>query len=177
MFKGITIYKILYESMRSYFAVNAKGALSELYKFCLCCVYPLQLPFNNFDTWRQREILIANCKWQYGQLAYVLNKLYNTTLITIGLSSGSSIFAPNIEDGGSIYCASNIEDGDNELLQLNDGSWISINNYVPNIGESIATGAIVINVPTAIVNNSKAQLTADLNQIVLPGISYIINPI
>lgn len=164
MFKSITIYKILYESVRSYFAVNAKGALSELYKFCLCCVYPLQLPFNNFDTWRQREILIANCKWQYGQLAYVLNKLYNTTLITIGLSSGSSIFAPNIEDGGSTLFAPNIEDGGSTL-------------FAPNIGESVATGAVIINVPTTIVNSSQAQLTADLNQIVLPGISYIINPI
>jgi hypothetical protein len=164
MFRGITIYKILYESVRSYFAVNAKGALSVLYKFCLCCVYPLQTPFNNFDIWRQREILIANCKWQYGQLAYVLNKLYNTTLITIGLSSGSSIFAPNIEDGGSILFAPNIEDGGSTL-------------FAPNIGESVVTGAVIINVPTTIVNSSNAQLTADLNQIVLPGISYIINPI
>ena len=152
IFKNITIYKILLESLRSYFTVNSKGILSELYKFCLCCVYVLQTPFNNFDTWRKRELLIAGCKWQYGQLAYVLNFLYNTIYITIG-AAGSTLFAPNIEDAGSTL-------------------------FAPNIGEiNNVTGPVIINIPTAIVNTYKSQIIADLNQIVLPGINYTINPI
>ena len=165
IFKNITIYKILLESLRSYFTVNSKGILSELYKFCLCCVYVLQTPFNNFDTWRKRELLIAGCKWQYGQLAYVLNFLYNTIHIIIGATAGSTLFAPNIEDAGSTLFAPNIEDAGSTL-------------FAPNIGEiNNVTGPVIINIPTAIVNTYKSQIIADVNQIVLPGINYTINPI
>ena len=165
-FKNIAIFRILKESMRAYHSVNAAGALSVLYKFALCCVYPLQAPFDIFNTWRRREILIANCKWQRGQLTNVLNTLYDSVLmrIYIGASSEGYVFAPNIVDAESDLFAPNIDDAESTI-------------FVNNIDDNPLVGTIVkIFVPNSIYSVSLAQIIPDIEQIKLSGINYEIIP-
>jgi len=115
---------MLYETLGAYHSTNVHGELSYTYKFCICCLYVLQAPFVNFDVFRIRKKLIANCMWQISQLQNVLNYLYDTTLNRIIISqsievyvyapeidaSESSVFAIEIDAGESIVLASNIDD-------------------------------------------------------------------
>lgn len=165
-FKTIDISKVLYESMRAYHSVNTAGQLSYLYKLALCCLYPLQIPFNQFDLWRRRELLIANCKWQIGQLTNVLNILYDPTLKRIFINQNSSgyVFVPNIDDANSDVFAPNIDDANSNI-------------YLSNIDDDPLIGTIVaIYVPLDIYSVSLSQIISDMEQIKLSGIQYQIIP-
>jgi len=165
-FKTLNISKLLYESMRAYHSVNTAGQLSFLYKFALCCVYPLQAYFNQFDLWRRRELLIANCKWQIGQLTNVLNMLYDpiSKRIYINQNSSGYVFAPNIDDANSDIFAPNIDDTNSNI-------------YLSNINDDPLIGSIVsIYIPIAIYSVSLAQIISDIEQIKLSGIQYQIIP-
>ena len=165
-FKTINISRLLYESMRAYHSVNTNGQLSFLYKFALCCLYPFQTPFNQFDLWRRRELLIASCKWQVGQLTNVLNMLYDSTLkrIYINQNSAGYIFAPNLMDSESDIFAPNIDDANSRI-------------FASNINDNPLVGTIAaIYVPFEIYSISLAQIISDIEQIKLSGINYQIIP-
>jgi hypothetical protein len=169
LFKKIDYSKMLRETLRAYHSVNAAGQLSYMYKFCLCCLYPLQAPFNNFDTWRIRTALIANCKWQIGQLKNVLNMLYDANLQRIYISQAIPIyvFAPNIDESESTIYAPNIDEGESTV-------------FAPNIDDPILySDMVIIFVPASIYSNTalKSQLIADIEQIKFAGIFYTIQPI
>jgi|YelNatPaOPRAMG01_1025707.scaffolds.fasta_scaffold174964_1 hypothetical protein len=167
LFKNITISKVLYESMRAYHSVNANGQLSFLYKFALCCLYPLQIPFNQFDLWRRREYLIANCKWQVGQLTNVLNMLYDSTLKRIYIDQNilGYLFAPNIQDANSSIFAANLDSGPDDTVFAN------------NIEDNPFVGTIVkIYIPNSIYSVDLAQIISDIEQIKLSGIQYQLIP-
>jgi hypothetical protein len=164
LFKKIDYSKVLYESLGAYHSVNEAGQLSYAYKFCLCCLYILQTPFNNFDTWRIRQNIIANCKWQIGQLTNVLNMLYDSTLtrITIGQSIAVGAFVPNIDEGESTTFVPNIDEGESSI-------------FVPNIDDSTINSSLVtIHVPATIFSDPivMSQLVADIEAIKLKGILY-----
>jgi hypothetical protein len=161
-FKNIQYSKLLYECMRAYHSVNTAGQLSELFKLALCSIYPLQTPFDQFDLWRRRELLIANCKWQIGQLTNVLNMLHDPTLKRIFINQNSSgyLFAPNIDDGSSTTFAPNIDDG-------------SSTTFAPNIDDNPVVGTTVkIYVPISIYSVSLSLIISDIEQIKLSGIQY-----
>ena len=172
-FKNITYSKLSYECMRAYHSVNAAGQLSELFKFMLCCVYPLQDQFNQFDLWRRRELLIASCKWQVAQLANVLNMIY----IPNGVSP-HGIYKPN----GDINPGSTIPNI--YIVQISSGYTFAPNiedsnstTFAPNIDDNpTAVGVVKIYVPTAIYSVSGDQIVSDIEQIKLSGISYEIIP-
>ena len=95
---------MLMESLRAYFAVNAAGQVSILYKFLLCCLYPLQPTFNNYDTFRIKKKIIAGCKWQIGQLTNVLNYFFDPVYkrIYISQSTVTNVNAPVFEETTAI---------------------------------------------------------------------------
>jgi len=166
LYKKIDYSKMLLETMRAYHSVNAAGQLSYMYKFALCCLYPLQQPFDNFDAWRKRILLIANCKWQIGQLTNVLNMLYDPILERISISQAETvgIFVPNIDEDESSYFAPNIDEGESEIM-------------VPNIDDAvISSNTVTFHVPALIYTNTAllSQLIADIEMIKLKGILYTI---
>jgi hypothetical protein len=154
---------MLYECLGAYHSVNKAGALSYLYKFCLCCVYVLQTPFNNFDLWRIRKLLIANCRWEIGQLTNVLNMLYDPSQkrIYIGQSVSVGVYVFNIDEGESLVFVPNIDEGESSV-------------FVPNIDESISSDMVTFYVPSVIYNDTptKTALIADIEQIRWQGIIY-----
>ena len=85
-FKKISYPKMVYESLRNYFSINTNGQLSILYRYILSIVYTLQPSFDIFDDFRNRQKLIASCKWQVGQLTNVLNYLYPSNIYNFTVS-------------------------------------------------------------------------------------------
>jgi len=154
---------MLYECLGAYHSVNSAGALSYLYKFCLCCVYVLQTPFNNFDLWRIKKLLIANCRWEIGQLTNVLNMLYDPSQkrITIGQNSIVGCFVFNIDEGESSTFVMNIDEDESTV-------------FVPNIDEAINSAMVTFYVPASIYTNTPTltSLIADIEQIRWKGILY-----
>lgn len=71
---------MLRETLTTALSLNKLIAPTRMYKFCAGCLSVLIQPFTLFDAFRRKEWLIANCKWQVGQLTNVLNSLYDSTL-------------------------------------------------------------------------------------------------
>lgn len=94
--RNIDYSRQLYESLRNYYAVNSNGQVSMLYKILYCFLQPLQPGFDAYALFRQREFLIAQCRYIIGQLTNVLNMLYDPTLkrIFITQSTVSQLSAP-----------------------------------------------------------------------------------
>ena len=98
IFRTIKYSKMTFETLRSYFSVNASGQLSILYKFVFSCLYPLQSVFDNYDTFRIKKQIIASCKWQIGQLTNVLNYFFDPTLKRIHINQSEvTIIAESID--------------------------------------------------------------------------------
>jgi len=76
-FRRIDFPAMLRETLTSFFSINKRGAATWGFKFCAACLAVLIIPFQDFDAYRKKMWLIANCKWQVGQLTNVLNKLYD----------------------------------------------------------------------------------------------------
>lgn len=155
---------MLLETLRAYHSVNTNGALSYIYKLCLCCLYSLQIPFNNFHSWRIKKRLIANCTWTIAQLTNVLNYLYDSELnrIVIRQSVTVYLYAPIIDEAESTVFAIEIDAGNTTI-------------YTPNIYDATINSSLVtIYIPATLYNDSalKGQLVADIEQIKILGIPY-----
>jgi hypothetical protein len=92
-FRAINYGKMLYETLRAYFSVNAAGQLSLLYKYIACIIQPLDAPFAIYELERINNGLIADSKFQIGQTTNILNYLYdpikNSIYITQSTISGT----------------------------------------------------------------------------------------
>jgi hypothetical protein len=158
---------MLYETLRSYLSINSEGKLSILYKFIYACLKPLQPWFDDFSTWRDTEKIIANCKWEIGQLTNVLNYLFDTTQKRIYISQRqyALVFAPTI----------NYESED-FIPSLNYESTF----YVPNINDIYTVNSqVVINLPSELYEDALKQslIISVIEQIKIDGIYYIIEEI
>jgi len=174
---------MLWETLRAYDSINAKGDLSYLYKFCMCCLYVLQAPFTAYDAFRVKKRYIAYCYWQIANVANTLNKLYDPGPLgkpydnRIYLSQSSSVYllAPNIDEGDSrifarpldynspiVYASGVLHDTDQQA-------------YAPNIDDfAIAGGIVLIHVPSTIYYDTAlmSEMTADVEQIRIRPIQY-----
>jgi hypothetical protein len=164
VYKTINIGKILYESIRNSFAINKAGELSIFYKFCLACVYPLQTAFDSFETWRQRQLIIANCNYTIGQLKNVLNYLFDNTnfvapdwgRITITQSEFSYIYAPTIDDESTTFAP-----------PITDESTTD----APTIESDPNQRNVMFNIPSDL-SASLADIIATIDQIKIDGLTY-----
>ena len=172
-FKTIRYPWMLVDTLRAYHTVNAAGQLSFMYKFCLCCIYPLQAVFNAFHIWRIHTWLVAGCKWQIGQLQNVLNMIYDSTLnrIVVVQATNDYVLAPNIDD--SAYPTANYIQAPN----IDDSAYPTA-NYIqaPNIDDATGGSGLTILVPYNIYDApvTMSALTSDIESIRLKGIRYTI---
>lgn len=161
-FRHINYSKMLFETLRRYFAVNAAGNMSYPYKYLTCFVAPLAQQFETFEVFRNKENLIASCKWEIGQLTNVLNYLYDIDLkriyITQSLVSAVSL---TMFEYAAIQQAQDF--GGSTSLQLRE--------FTDDPNQTIVT----IYVPSAIYSTVVSDMTATVNQIKIDGIPYQIN--
>lgn len=76
-FRNINFTALLYETLTGFLSINKAQNPTWFYKFCAACLILFQQPFVDFVLFRNKEWLIAQCKWQIGQLTNVLNYLYD----------------------------------------------------------------------------------------------------
>lgn len=156
-FKDIHYGKLLYETLRAYYSVNSSGNISTFYKYLLAIVQTMQAPFDNYNTYRRKEAVIANCKWQIGQLTNVLNYLYDSTLNRIYITQ--SVILP-VADPTFDYPPVNF-----------DGAFTDSPPAIfeRTFSDRVASTLVTINVPTG---TNVSDLTATVEQIKFQGIPY-----
>lgn len=157
-FRRIDYGKMLYETLRGYFSVNKKGKLNRLYQYCACLIQPLILPWDSFESARRLNGLIANTKWQMGQLKNVLNYLFD--------KSANSIYISQVTTGivsvtGFAYDA---------IQQVGPFGGLAV--QVRGFNDKAHQTPVIINIPNYV---NLAAITAIINQIIIPGIVYEIN--
>jgi hypothetical protein len=160
-FRNIDYGRMVYETLRNYYSVNYDGDISFVFKFVAACIAPLINPFSDYDTYRQKESLIANCKWVIGQLTNVLNYLYDSELNRIYITQST---------------VSNVNDPQFEYPPVN---FDKVFEEVPTIYERLFNdqanvSIVTINIPSSV---NQAELIATIEQIKVKGIPYQINVI
>lgn len=147
---------MLYEALRNYFSLNTHGEISILYKYCAALIFPLQAPFDAYDIQRRIYEIIANCKWQIGQLTNVLNYLFDPILNRIFLTQSTtiSVSAPEFE-----YTT---------LLQMQEFDTPAL-VQTREFNDRLAGTSVIINVP---IGTDIPAITATIEQIKIDGIPY-----
>jgi hypothetical protein len=160
-FKTIDYSLLLFENLRNYFSINSQGSASIAYKYLASFVQPMQTPFNDFDSFRVKEALIASCKWQIGQLTNVLNHFYDPILKRIYISQSTTTVVSD-----PIFAYPPV------LFDSDFGTApMKFEKTFLDVASKTNT---TINIPSAI-SSLLADITATLNQVNLTGIPYTIN--
>lgn len=157
-YRKLEIGKMLYETLRAYYSVNSAGQLSWLYKYCAAILQPLVAPLAEYEIQRVYDGLIANSKFQIGQLTNVLNYLYDQPLNRIFITQGfySQTVDRNFNEPAILF-ARNF-----------DETAIA---FARNFGEMGKFEQAVIHVPAS---DNVSALTATVAQMALEGLSYLI---
>jgi hypothetical protein len=155
-FKNINYATMLYESLRNYYSINSNEEASILYKYCAAILSPLQPAFDNYNAFRIREAIIANCKWQIGQLTNVLNYLFDNELSRIFITQSEltivslDTFAyPPVHTAGTFAMTPTLQ--------------------TRVFGDKTEETLVAINIPSSI---SLSQVKAVVEQIRMQGIPY-----
>jgi hypothetical protein len=155
-FRNIDYGRLLYETLRAYYSVNAAGEMSILYKYLAAFVAPFQAPFDAYSVYRKKEALIASCKWQIGQLTNVLNFLYDSVYKRIFITQAElQIIADPMFEYPSIH-----SDGTFEMLPVVSE---------PTFDGNVSATHVTINIPSTV---NQSDLIATVEQIRMQGIPY-----
>ncbi len=157
-FRNISYPKMLYETMRSYFSINRAGILSNLFRYVACIIQPLIAPWDDFEIARIQNGLIANTKWQMGQLTNVLNYLFDPVHNSIYISQ-ITITVPSVT--GFQYPA---------IQQVRGFGGLAV--QVRGFNDRSSQTPVIIYVPNYV---NLAEIIAIINQIIIQGIVYQIN--
>ena len=160
-FRVVNYGKMLYESLRAYFSINSSGNLSQLYLFLLACLYPLQPAFDDYDTFRIKKQIIANCKWQIGQLTNVLNYFFDPVSKRITITQ--SVLA-SVDDPVFMETPINFDPEYPETTTIFEPIFRGLYNRTN----------VTFNVPSTV---DQSELISIIEQIKINGINYSIHTI
>lgn len=154
-FRSIDYGKMLLETLRSYYSVNALGKVNNFYKYMACLIQPLIPVFNDYATQRTLNGLIANCYWQIGQATNVLNYLYDNIekRIFITQSSQNPVSATTFG-----YTAT-----------LQAGIFGEFPAQMRTFDDKADQNIVTIHIPNTV---NVGEITATINQLILQGIAY-----
>lgn len=147
---------MLYEALRNYFSLNTAGEISILFKYCSALLFPLQGPFDAYDLVRRAYEIVANCKFQIGQLTNVLNYFYDPLLKRIFIAQATIVVlsAPEFEYTTDVQC-----------MEFEEPATAQAREF----GDKTAGQLVSINIPIGI---DLAAITATIEQIKVDGIDY-----
>lgn len=157
-FRSLDIGKLLYETLRAYYSVNSSGKVNWLYKYCACLLQPLVAPLADYESKRRVDGLIANSKFQIGQLVNVLNFLYDPIQNRIFITQGfyNQTVDRNFNETPILFARNFNEDA------------ISFSR---NFDDPISFTLAVIHVPS---DADLSQIIATVAQMAIEGIQYTI---
>jgi len=156
LFKNLNYGRLLFESLRNYFSVNTEQKLAILYKYCAALIFPLQGPFDAYSAIRRIYEIVANCKWQIGQLTNVLNYLFDPLLKRIYISQAvvATLSAPKFPYITDVQVRGFGDPAQAQARKFNDRA---------------AGSNVTIHVPGG---TDLAAITATIEQIKVAGIPY-----
>lgn len=157
-FRNIDYARSLYETMRAYYSLNVDLDLSQLFMYCYAFLNVLQAPFDAYAAERLINQLVANCKWQIGQLTNVLNMLYDAMLKRIFITQNTLLI---IADPTFLYPPDHFDSDFFTAPEIFERGFF----------DRSAQTVVTINVPVSI---DLASITSVINQIRLQGIPYVI---
>lgn len=155
-FRGIELKALLYETLSGFLSLNKALDPTWLYKFCAACLVIMDVPLTDFYAFRNKEYLIANCKWQVGQLQNVLNFLYDKVQnrIIVAQSIAHPEFLMEFGYAPEQFLSEFEEDPIEFWREFNDGT---------------ASSSVIISIP---VDADLVDLTATVAQIAMEGVPY-----
>jgi hypothetical protein len=133
--------------------------MSIFYRYLLCCLYVLQHPWDAFNLWREREKIIAGCKYEIGQLTNVLNYFFDSTLNRIYITQEGylNVFVPTFTHA---YTPPPADESD---------------VFVLTFGTPIMNNEVLIHVPAPYYTPLTSEYTAlvgVIEQIKITGLNY-----
>jgi len=178
----LVIFKELLVLFLRKFTVNKAGEVSDLYKYCLCCLWPLQLVMDDYNEVRINQLELAKIKWQKGQLENYLNAKFDPVNeeIFIDETSFDYTYLYDID----YFNSSPVQDYlDNVVFfstigEESDQTKTGIMLY--GIDERIVKRVIVnINLPSLLYNDIDKYNEIDtiINKLILLNIDYTIKEI
>lgn len=165
MFREIDIRKLTMLFMRQYWSITASLTLSVAYKLVYCCLTPLKTPLANFVAFRAKQKLLAMMPWTYGSAVKYLQDTYSSDIQFEYLGANNTVWLAT-------------DDASNQVWLTYDTSVAP--TFLPSTVTSVnGINILVINVPQSLADDSAlyAQFIADLNTLILDGITYKINVI
>lgn len=178
-FKTIHYIRMLFETTRSWFAINSSGQLSILFRYLSSIIYPLQESFDDFDSYRQKARLIALCKWEKGQLENILNEIYpseTNDLITVENVEYETEYACEIPTGATTldytFYANEIENG-----VIAESPAPDYTTYLADIDDMFLNqNNVVFNIPSDIYLSSQNDIENTIKQINI-GVNFTLSEI
>lgn len=166
-FKNINYPYQLIDTLRSYFAINSEGNLSILYKICLSVIYPFQGAFDDYDLFRRKMLLIANCKWQIGQVENLLNYLFDPTYNRIAILQNTGVTQKFVRNFDLLPIITPVYARNFDLMPVISAQ------YMPNFDSIfINTNQVQIRVPFYSTDTILSEIIAVINMIRLKGTTY-----
>lgn len=157
-FRSINVGLMLYSILRAYYSVDSSGNVNWFYKLLAAMVQPLVSTLATYEAQRAVNGLIAGSKFQVGQLANVLNYLYDNILNRIFITQGYYNQITDVVFGESPTHFDDVFANNPTVFEIVFGDPVSI------------VGA-VIHVPA---DTNVSQITATVAQMALEGINYTI---
>lgn len=164
MFRETDIRKLTMLYLRQYWSVTKSLTLSVAYRLVYCSLTPLHTPLADLFAFRLKQKLLALVPWTYGSALKYLRDYYSEQIDFEYLGANETVWlAPDVNS--------------NEV-------WLtySIENpvFITPTSESIGgINVLVVWVPRSLLDDPALydQFIADLNTLILQGITYTIKTI
>ncbi len=163
--KYINYPRMIFDSLTDFFSVNSEGNLSFMYRFMTGWLWVFQDYFDSFDAFRQKILIIAQCKFTIGQLTNTLNALYDSLLNRIYIGQASYVQVDTLWYGepDTDELVNTLWYGEPDTDELVNTAWY---------GESVIADYATINIPAAL---STTDIEATIKKIAPEGLNYTIN--
>lgn len=159
MYRLISIVQICVMFVRRYWIVAASGTLSLLFRFVYACMSVVSADWQNFQTARAKQRILALIPPCIGPVQKYLQNTYD---------KGISIGYKGFEESDTLWMSNNINN--NDIWLSNDIStntvWLS-----NSIGATISSQVLTVTVQASFAANVEQfnAMKADLNVIRLSG--------
>lgn len=160
MFREISIRKLTMLYCRQYWAVTKSLTLSVMYRFVYCCLTPLHIPLTDFLAYRLRAKLMAVIPWTYGSAQKYFQNNYASEIYFDYKGGDDTVWLSDSILDNEVWLTSDpIAEG--VFLSSSEQGIIGIHVLIVWIPQSLADDPVMY-----------PQFIADLNTLILTGITY-----
>ena len=164
MFRETDIRKLTMLYLRQYWSVTKSLTLSVAYRLVYCSLTPLHTPLADLFAFRLKQKLLALIPWTYGSALKYLRDHYSEQIDFEYLGANETVWLAPDDASNDVWLTSTTADP----VYL-----------TPNLESVSGINILIIRVPQSLMDDSAlySQFLADLNTLILDGITYKIKAI